>query len=62
MTGGTSLLHASPVSSLHKSKAGRYRPDRVADGPTPAHSRFLNNASWVSSIFECCLYLLNIIA
>ena len=34
-----------PVSSLHKSIAGRYRPVRVADGPITARHRFIKNAS-----------------
>ena len=36
----------NPVSILHKSKAGRYRPVRVADGPITARCRFMKNASW----------------
>ena len=36
----------SPVSILHKSIAGRYRPVRVADGPITARYRFIKNASW----------------
>ena len=35
-----------PVSILHKSIAGRYRPVRVADGPITARYRFMKNASW----------------
>ena len=35
-----------PVSILHKSIAGCYRPVRVADGPITACCRFINNASW----------------
>ena len=35
-----------PVSILHKSIAGRYRPVRVADGPITARCRFIKNASW----------------
>ena len=38
-----------PVSILHKSIAGRYRPVRVADGPITARYRFIKNASWVTS-------------
>ena len=30
-----------PVSILHKSTAGRYRPVRVADGPITARCRFI---------------------
>ena len=37
-----------PVSILHKSIAGRFRPVRVADGPITARGRFINNASWSS--------------
>ena len=37
---------ANPVSILHKSIAGRYRPVRVADGPITARCRFIKNASW----------------
>ena len=36
-----------PVSILHKSIAGRYRPVRVADGPIRARCRFIRNASWI---------------
>ena len=39
-----------PVSILYKSIAGRYRPVRVADGPTAARYRFIKNASWVPVI------------
>ena len=35
-----------PVSILHKSTAGRYRPVRVADGPITARCRFMKNAYW----------------
>ena len=35
-----------PVSILHKSIAGRYRPVSVADGPITARCRFIKNASW----------------
>ena len=34
-----------PVSILHKSIAGRYRPVRVADGPIMARCIFIKNAS-----------------
>ena len=34
-----------PVSILHKSIAGRYRPVRVADGPITVRCRFIKNAS-----------------
>ena len=40
------LLRRNPVSILHKSIAGRYRPVRVADGPITGRYRFINNASW----------------
>ena len=36
----------NPVSILHKSIAGRYRPVRIADGPITARCRFMQNASW----------------
>ena len=36
----------NPISILHKSRAGRYRPVRVADGPLSARCRFIKNASW----------------
>ena len=36
----------NPVSILHKSIAGRYRPVSVADGPITARCRFINNAIW----------------
>ena len=42
--------HSFPVSIIYKSKAGRYRPVRVADGPITARSRFIKNASWVAAI------------
>ena len=35
-----------PVSILHKSIEGRYRPVKVADGPITARCRFIKNASW----------------
>ena len=35
-----------PVSILHKSIAGRYRPVRVADGPITDRYIFMKNASW----------------
>ena len=35
----------NPVSILHKSIAGRYRPVRVADGPIMARCRFIKNAT-----------------
>ena len=38
-----------PLSILHKSVAGRYRPVRVADGPITARYRFIKNASQVIS-------------
>ena len=41
------FLKMFPVSILHKSIAGRYRPVRVADGPITARFRFIKNASWV---------------
>ena len=39
----------SPVSTLHKSIAGRYRPVRVADGPITACSILIQNVSRVCS-------------
>ena len=36
---------------LYKSKAGRYRPVRVADGPITARYRFIKNAGWNKVIF-----------
>ena len=38
-----------PVSILHKSIAGHYRPVRVTDGPITARCRFMKNASWVDA-------------
>ena len=38
-----------PLSILHKSIAGRYRPVRVADGPITARYRFIKNASWTET-------------
>ena len=35
----------NPESILYKSIAGRYRPDRVADGPITTRYRFIKNAS-----------------
>ena len=35
-----------PVSILHKSITGHYRPVRIADGPITARYRFIKNASW----------------
>ena len=37
-----------PVSILHESIAGYYRPVRVAAGPITARCKFIKNASWVS--------------
>ena len=37
----------SPVSFLHKSIAGCFRPVRVADGPITARYRFIKNVSWL---------------
>ena len=37
----TWIVRLYPVSTLHKSTAGRYRPVRVADGPITAHCRFM---------------------
>ena len=42
-----SVKRPFPVSILHKSTAGRYRPVRVADGPITARCRFMKKASWV---------------
>ena len=36
----------NPVSILHKSIAGRYRPVRVADGSITSRCRFMQSASW----------------
>ena len=33
-------------TKIYSSTAGRYRPVRVADGPTTARCRFIKNASW----------------
>ena len=46
-----SSLTYFPVSILYKSIAGRYRPVRIADGPTTARFRFIKNASWVQALF-----------
>ena len=43
---GSQGIRKNPVSILHKSIAGRYRPVRVADGPITARFRFMLNASW----------------
>ena len=62
-----SALIISPVSILHKSIVGRYRPVRVADGPITARCRFKKNASWVccsisivvTSYIDCSLFALS---
>ena len=36
----------TPISILHKSITGRYRPVRVADGPIMVRCRFIKNARW----------------
>ena len=36
----------NPVSILHKSTAGRYRPVSYPDGPITARCRFMKNANW----------------
>ena len=38
------------MSILYKSKAGRYRPVRVAEGPITARYRFIKNASRVVTL------------
>ena len=38
-----------PASILYKSIAGRYRPVRVADGPTTARYWFIKNSYWVAT-------------
>ena len=43
------VAYPTPVSLLHKSIAGRYRPVRAAGGPITARCRFIKNASWDSS-------------
>ena len=43
------FVPSCPVSILHKSIAGRYRPVRIADGPITARCRFIKNASWVKT-------------
>ena len=40
-----------PVSILHNSIAGRYRPVRVADGPITVRCRFIKNTSWDTIIY-----------
>ena len=45
-----------PVSILHKSIAGRYRPVRVADGPITASYRCIKNASWDTPPQHILLY------
>ena len=46
------ILCLLPVSILHKSIAGCYRPVREADGPITARYRFMKNASWVVVTFK----------
>ena len=43
----------SPVSILNKSKAGCYRPVRVADGPITARYIFIKNACWEDHFAHC---------
>ena len=50
-----------PVSILHKSIAGRYRPASVGDGQLAARCRFIKNAGWVGmtvsiSLADCILF------
>ena len=47
-----------PVSILHISIAGCYRPVRVADGPITARSRLIKNASWLVGNF---IYIFGVI-
>ena len=47
-----------PISILYNSKAGRYRPVRVVDGPLTARCRFIKNADWeAGSAFAVLLCL-----
>ena len=39
-----------PVSILHKSIAGSYRPVRIADGPITARYRFIKNVNWAITV------------
>ena len=48
----------SPVSILHKSTAGRYRPARYPDGPITARCRFLKNANWEDLYFHVVALLI----
>ena len=48
-----------PVSILYKSIAVRYRPVRVADGPTTARYSFIKNASWVVVCMCSVVYFMN---
>ena len=58
-TGRTfSFVENTPVSILHKSIAGRYRPVRVADGPITTRCRFIKNASWDFASSHIVLYIL----
>ena len=41
-----------PVSILHKSVAGHYRPVRVAEGPIKARYRFIKNISWAGVAYS----------
>ena len=45
------LRESCPVSILHKSIAGRYRPVSCPDGPITARYRFIKNANWVCFMF-----------
>ena len=49
-----------PVSILHKSIAGCYRPVRVADGPITARCRFIKNASWEAGLSPKVVFLLTV--
>ena len=50
------LFCSIPVSILHKSIAGRYRPVRVADGPITARCRFITNTSWNVMLWYIHIY------
>ena len=56
----TCAIQERPVSILHISIAGRYRPVRVADGPIKARCRFIKNTSWDIFYIDAILSALSV--
>ena len=46
------IRESHPVSILHKSMAGHYRPVKIADEPITARCRFMKKASWDNFSFK----------